>query len=140
MVVLDTNVLSELMKPDPDEAVLDWVAARPPLGLFTTSIAQAEILHGILLLPGGKRRAALEAAAQAMFEEDFAGRILSFGPHAAPAYARIAVRRRRAGKPISQFDAQIAAVARCTGATIATRNVADFEGCGVDVVDPWDAR
>lgn len=137
MIVLDTNVLSELMRPDPNETVLEWVAAHPRLGLFTTSITQAEILHGVLLLPQGRRRTAIEAAARAMFEEDFAGRVLPFGSHDAAAYARIAVQRKRSGRPIAQLDAQIAAIARCTGATIATRNVTDFEGCGVDLVDPW---
>lgn len=81
------------------------LAAQPPLGLFTTSITQAEILHGVLLLPEGGRRTALEAAARAMFREDFAGRVLPFGPHAAEAYARIAVHRHRSGRPIAQLDA-----------------------------------
>jgi predicted nucleic acid-binding protein len=90
-----------------------------------------------MLLPAGRRRAAIEAAAAAMFEEDFAGRILPFGSDAGLPYARIAADRRKSGHPISQFDAQIAAIARVAGATIATRNVADFAGCGVKVVDPW---
>jgi toxin FitB len=90
-----------------------------------------------MLLPPGRRRSALEAAATSMFAEEFAGRILGFGADAAPAYARIASDRRRAGRPISHFDAQIAAIARSTGAAIATRNLADFGGCGVRVVDPW---
>lgn len=137
MIVLDTNVLSELMRPEPEPAVVEWVGFQPPLGVFTTSVTQAEILHGVLLLPDGRRRRQLEEAARAMFEEDFAGRVLPFGSHDAGAYARIATRRQRDGRPISQFDAQIAAIARSTGATIATRNVADFDGCGVDVVNPW---
>jgi predicted nucleic acid-binding protein len=137
MILLDTNVLSELMKPIPDPGVADWVAGRPAATLYTTSITQAEILHGVMLLPAGKRRNAFEAAADAMFRDDFAGRILGFGSDAAPLYARIAVARRKAGRPISHFDAQIAAIARVTGATVATRNVADFEGCGVKIVDPW---
>jgi toxin FitB len=113
------------------------MATQPAASLYTTSITQAEILHGLMLLPAGKRRAAIEAAATAMFEEDFAGRILAYGSDAALPYARIAAERRRFGRPISQFDAQIAAIARVTGATLATRNVADFAGCGVKVVDPW---
>lgn len=137
MILLDTNVLSELMKPTPAPAVTDWVASRPATTLYTTSITQAEILHGVMLLPAGKRRNAFEAAAEAMFRDDFAGRILAFGTEAAPLYARIAVGRRKAGRPISHFDAQIAAIARVTGATVATRNVPDFEGCGVKIVDPW---
>ena len=137
MIILDTNVLSELMKPTPAAEVVDWMAAQPAAGLYTTSIAQAEILHGLMLLPPGRRRRALEAAATSMFAEDFGGRILGFGTDAAPRYAQIASDRQRAGRPISHFDAQIAAIARSTGATIATRNSTDFDGCGVALVDPW---
>ena len=139
MIVLDTNVVSELMKPAPAAAVVRWVAAQPAVALYTTSITQAEILNGILLLPAGGRRAALEAAAEAMFAHDFGGRVLPFGSHAARAYAQIASHRRSVGRPISQFDAQIAAVARSARSAVATRNVSDFEDCGVDVLNPWGA-
>ncbi len=139
MILVDTNLLSELMKPAPNERVMRWFADQPASGLYTTSIAQAEILHGVMLLPAGRRRNAIEVAAEAMFKEDFGGRILPFASDAAQPYARIAADRRRAGRPISQFDAQIAAIARATGAAIATRNVTDFEGCGVKVIDPWQA-
>jgi predicted nucleic acid-binding protein len=139
MILLDTNVLSELMKPSPAPGVVGWIAARPAASLYTTSVTQAEILHGVMLLPAGKRRNAFESAAEAMFRDDFPGRVLPFASDAAPLYARIAVARRKAGRPISHFDAQIAAIARLTGAMIATRNVADFEGCGVKVVNPWSA-
>lgn len=121
MIILDTNVLSELMRPAPAEEVTEWVAAQPATSLFTTSITQAEILHGVLLLPAGRRRSAIEAAAVAMFEEDFAARVLAFGSDAARAFARIAVARRRSGRPISHFGAQIVAIARSTGAALATR-------------------
>jgi predicted nucleic acid-binding protein len=137
MIILDTNVLSELMKPKPAMPVVAWVAEQPTPALYTTAITQAEILHGLMLLPPGRRRRALEGAATSMFAEDFDGRILGFGPDAASPYARIATDRRRAGRPISHFDAQIAAIARSTGATVATRNLDDFEGCGVRVVNPW---
>jgi toxin FitB len=139
MIILDTNVLSELMKPTPAPIVVDWIGAQPAASLYTTSITQAEILHGLMLLPPGRRRRALEAAAASMFAEDFGDRILGFGTEAAPPYARIASDRRRAGRPISHFDAQIAAIARSTGAVIATRNLADFNGCGVILVDPWQS-
>src|SRR6266704_537420 len=119
MIILATNVLSELMKPTPAAEVVDWLAAHPAASLYTTSITQAEILHGLMLLPRGRRRSALEAAATSMFAEDFGGRILGFGTDAAPRYA------------------QIAAIARWAGAAIATRNLSDFEGCGVTLVDPW---
>ena len=137
MIVLDTNVLSEIMRPKPATKVIDWMAAQAAPDLYTTSITQAEILHGLMLLPPSRRRSALEAAASSMFDEDFAGRILGFGSDVAPAYAQLASDRRRAGRPISHFDAQIAAIARSVGAAIATRNTADFDGCGVTVVDPW---
>ena len=137
MIVLDTNVLSELMKAEPAENVVAWVGEQPASSLFVTAINQAEILYGIALLPDGRRRSAFAAAATAMFEEDFGARILAFGSDAAEAYADIAAVRRRQGRPISQFDAQIAAIARSTGAALATRNVADFEGCDVTLVDPW---
>jgi predicted nucleic acid-binding protein len=96
-------------------------------------------LYGILLLAAGKRRTRLLSAADAMFAEEFSGRVLSFGSDAAALYARIASERRRAGRPISHFDAQIAAIARANGAKVVTRNVGDFHGCGVAVVDPWSA-
>ena len=138
MILLDTNVVSELMKAAAAENVARWVAAQPTSSVYTTSITQAEILHGIMLLPAGKRRRGIEAAAQAMFAEDFEGRILGFGSDAAMPYAHIAADRRRGGRPISSFDAQIAAIARSVGAVIATRNVADFSDCGVEVVNPWE--
>jgi toxin FitB len=139
MIVLDTNVVSELMRRAPAKGVVDWVAGQPAASLCVTSITQAEILHGLMLLPTRRRRSGLEAAALAMFSNEFGGRILGFGPEAAVAYAEIAARRRRAGRPFSHFDAQIAAIARVAGAALATRNVADFEGCGVAVIDPWNA-
>ncbi|MBI4194540.1 MAG: type II toxin-antitoxin system VapC family toxin [Betaproteobacteria bacterium] len=138
MILLDTNVVSELMKPAPAESVARWMAAQPATSVYTSSITEAEILLGVMLLPAGRRRNAIQAAAEAMFAEDFAGRILAFGSDAARLYARIGMERRRAGRPISHFDAQIAATARSAGASIATRNVADFDGCGVKVINPWE--
>jgi len=137
VIVLDTNVISEMMKPAPTGRVARWMAAQPATSLYTTAITQAEILHGVMLLPSGRRRRSVEAAAETMFREDFGGRILPFGSDAAQAYARIVSERGRAGRPISHFDAQIAAIARSTGAAVATRNVSDFDGCGVEVIDPW---
>jgi predicted nucleic acid-binding protein len=139
MIVLDTNVLSELMRPEPAEAVVAWITAQPATSQYTTTITQSEILYGILLLPAGKRRARLLNAAESMFAEDFTGRVLGFGSDAAPLYARIAAERRREGRPISHFDAQIAAIARANGAKVVTRNVADFKGCGVALLNPWEA-
>lgn len=140
MIILDTNVISELMRSVPDNTVLSWVAAFPAANLYTTTITQAEILYGIMLLPPGKRRTAFESAADAMFDEDFAGRILPFGSDAVHPYARIASARSRGGRPISHFDAQIAAIAYSTGATVLTRNTRDFDRCGVKVVNPWKSK
>jgi hypothetical protein len=137
MIILDTNVLSELMRPKPASRVTTWVAKQPAAELFTTTITEAEIFYGIELLTAGKRRQNLLAAAEAMFEEDFGGRICGFDSDAARVFSRISAHRRALGKPISHADAQIAAIARARGAKLATRNVADFQDCGVDVVDPW---
>lgn len=139
MIVLDTNVLTEPMRPDPSERVMRWFGAQSPSDLFTTSVTVSEVLHGVRLLAAGKKRSALEAQAEAMFTRELAGRILPFGLEAARAYAALAADRRRAGKPISAFDAQIAAITRAAGATLATRNTSDFEGCGIRLVNPWTA-
>jgi predicted nucleic acid-binding protein len=139
MIILDTNVISELMASAPAENVERWVSLAPPTSLYTTCITQAEILFGVRLLAKGKRRDRIELAASAVFDTVFAGRVLPFGSDAARAYARIAAERRRRGKPISVLDAQIAAIARASGARLATRNLADFAGCGIEVVDPWRA-
>ena len=138
MIILDTNIVSELMRSAPAESVARWLAGRPATSLCTTTITQAEILLGVHLLPRGKRRDEIEQEAQEVFEKDFAGRLLPFESEAARAYARITSARRRSGRPISQADAQIAAIARSTGYDLATRNVSDFEGCGIELHDPWD--
>ena len=135
--LLDTNVLSDLLRATPAPAVLAWFAAQPAQTLFVSAVTQAEMLLGARLLPASKRRASLEAALLAMFEEDFVGRILPFDSPAVPAYVDIVASRRAAGRPISQFDAQIAAIARQHGARLATRNVDDFDACGVTLVNPW---
>ena len=137
MIVVDTNVVSELMKPAPNETVSRWAAGRPSSSLYISTITQAEILLGIELLPKGMRRSNLQSAAETMFEAVFAGRILPFDEDAARALPGIAVQRRRLGRPISQYDAQIAAIALSRGAQIATRDIADFAQCGVTVIDPW---
>lgn len=137
MIILDTNVLSEVMKPAPPARVLKWFAREPASGLFTTTITQAEILYGIELLPKGRRRTALESAVEAMFEEDFAERILPFDSNAARVFPKIAAARRASGRPLTQFDAQIASIARVHGAAVATRNTTDFDNCGVPVLNPW---
>ena len=138
ITILDTNVVSEPMRPSPSPAVLAWLSESHERGrLFVTTITVAEILFGIELLPRGKRRDQMLAQAEAAFAEDFAGRVMAFDEDAARAFPEIAVRRRAQGKPISDFDAQIAAIARSRDAILATRNTADFEGCGLRLVNPW---
>jgi toxin FitB len=138
MIILDTNVLSELMRLKPSARVVAWVAKQPATEIFTTSITEAEIFYGIELLSKGKRREGLLAAAESMFAEDLAGRVFGFESDAARVFSKIAAARRTRGRPISQADAQIAAIAHVRSAKLATRNVEDFEECGVDVVDPWN--
>ena len=137
MIVLDTNVLSELMRSAPDELVAQWMDDQPNSSLFTTTVTQAEILYGVSVLPAGKRKQGLAAAVGAMFGQDFTGRVLPFDGSAAVAFAEICADRARLGRPISQFDAQIAAIARSRGAALATRDSPDFDECGIDVIDPW---
>lgn len=140
MILLDTNVLSELMRPAPSAAVVGWIGRQPAASLFISAITEAELRYGLALLPDGHRQKRLVTQAEAMLAEDFAGRILPFDSPAATAYARIAAARRHAGRPISQADAQIAAIAASRGASLATRDVAGFVDCGVDVIDPWNGK
>jgi predicted nucleic acid-binding protein len=137
MLILDTNVISEIMQPSPLPRVLDWWSQQQTGELFTSAVSEAEILYGIELLPKGKRRDRLLAEAEAMFSEDFAGRILPFDEEAARVFAEIAAGRRTQGRAIAEFDAQIAAIARTHRAALATRNTTDFEACGVRLVNPW---
>jgi len=138
VIILDTNVISELMRLKPSPRVAAWVAKQSVTELFTTSITEAEIFDGIELIAKGKRREELLAAAEAMFAEDLAERVFGFESDAARAFSSIAARRRALGRPISHADAQIAAIAQVRGAKLATRNVGDFLDCGLDVLDPWN--
>lgn len=138
MILLDTNVLSECFRPQPDSAVLYWLSRQPRASLFTATMVEAELLYGVQLLPESERKVQLLQAVQAIFNEDFAGRVLSFDREAAQAYAVIASVRKKASKPISQIDAMIASVAQTRGATLATRNTKDFVDCGLVLVNPWN--
>ena len=137
MFVLDTNVVSELMRERVDPRVRAWLDDQLTGTLFVTTITEAEILTGIALLPEGERRRGLTAAAERAFRVLFSERILPFDSAAAKAYAVIAAARRAAGHPINHADCQIAAIARSAGASVATRDSDDFQGCGIDVVNPW---
>jgi toxin FitB len=138
MFLLDTNVLSALMYPTPPAAVVKWVSAHPYDELFTASVCQAEILAGLAVMPHGRRRQQLEQEAKTMFASDLAGQILPFDTEATASYATILVSRRRMGRPISTEDLMIASVAFSRGLSIVTRNIYDFDHCGVEVIDPWD--
>lgn len=137
MILLDTNVLSEAMRPQPSPTVLAWLDRQPLESLFVSTVTEAEIRYGLARLPQGGRRNRLIESADAMFQDEFAGRILPFDRAAAAAYGKIASERERAGRPISQFDCQIAAIARSRGAAVASRDAEAFEGCGPPVIDPW---
>jgi predicted nucleic acid-binding protein len=136
MIVVDTNVISELMRPNAEESVRSWTTANTP-ELHTTAVTLAEILFGLTLLPVGRRSLGLLAAADTLFGDLFSGRILPFDVDAAKEYARIAANKRQAGLGFQSFDMQIAAIARAHGAALATRNIRDFTDCGVKLIDPW---
>ncbi len=141
MILLDTNVLSELMRPSPAARVLVWLDRQAEVEVWVSAITRAEIALGLALLPDGKRKTALAEAAEQMFREDFSGRCLPFDEEAADHYADIVARRTRLGRPIGVEDAQIAAIARVNQLSLATRNLEDFTGIdGLAVVDPWRAE
>lgn len=137
--VLDTNVVSELMRPTPHPVVFDWVAAQPRTTLYTTSLSRGEILAGIAIMPEGRRRAALAESAAIMFGDEFRGRILPFDADAASAYAELFAARRQIGRPIDTMDLIVAATAHAHHAAIVTRDEGGFEGCGLTLVNPWQA-
>ena len=137
MVVIDTNVVSELMRLAPEPAVMAWFSRQDSADLYLTAVSEAELRAGAAILPSGRRRDRLAAEVDAVVREDFAGRVLPFDSAAARAYAAIAASRRSAGRPILEADCQIAAIARARDAAVATRNGADFEHCGIAVIDPW---
>lgn len=138
IVVLDTNVVSELMKPAPADAVREWVLARAGQDLYTTAITLAEILYGIERLPKGRRKEVLRNSAAESFAA-FEDHVLPFDTDAATHYASVVDSRRRLGQPIDGFDAQIASICRAHRAALATRNTTDFHHTGVDTIDPWQA-
>ena len=138
MIVLDTNVLSEFMRPVPDPKVRQWLDAQRRVDVWISAIAIAELAAGVAALPQGRRRLLLQDALDLMLE-GFERRVLPFGVGAAIEYGRVVVERTRIGRPISVADAQIAAITAVAGATLATRNARDLEGLGVALVDPWSA-
>ncbi len=137
-ILLDTNVLSELMRPKPSTEVRNWFGRQQNASYFVSAITRAEILLGIALLPPGKRRDSLASAAEQMFNEDFAGRTLPFDGTCATAYALLVAERTRRGHSISTEDGQIAATALSHDLSLATRNGKDFKDIhGLTVLNPW---
>jgi toxin FitB len=139
MIVVDTNVASELMRPSPAVAVQGWVRSHDARELCTTAITVAEIRYGIERLPEGHRKEVLKGAAAEIFET-FAEQVLPFDTAAAEQYALVVSQRDGLGLPIGGFDAQIAAICRARGAALATRNLADFDQTGIEVINPWQAK
>ena len=136
-LLLDTNVVSELLRPSPNPAVESWVAARLASELYFSAVGEAELRYGVAMLPEGQRKSALATAIEGIMREDFEDRILPFDSNAARAYANIAAAHRAAGRTVTTADCQIAAIAHSRAMTVATRNVRDFEDIGIEVVDPW---
>jgi predicted nucleic acid-binding protein len=138
MILLDTNVISELMRAEPAQPVLDWFAKHDAAVLFISAVTEAELRTGVAILPEGQRRDRLQMAIDAMIDQDFRERVLPFDSPSAKAYAEIAAQRRAGGRPIAEADCQIAAIACAMGAPVATRNVKDFDGCGIRLINPWN--
>jgi predicted nucleic acid-binding protein len=137
MIVFDTNVVSELMRTTPDETVLRWYEIHRPKGLYTTAITLAEIRLGIERLPNGRRKDKLNEGVREVFTK-YVDAIVPFDGHAAVVYAEIAAGRERAGRPVDQSAAMIAAICRLVDATLATRNTKDFVDTGINLVNPWE--
>ena len=138
-ILLDTNVVSELMRTSPSAGVAAWVSDQPVDALFFSAVSEAELRYGAAILPAGRRRDTLVFRIEAMLRDAFGDGVLPFDTGAARAYGNIAAGRRAGGRPVAPADCQIAAIAASRGMAVATRNVRDFEGMGVRVVDPWAA-
>jgi predicted nucleic acid-binding protein len=139
VILLDTNVISEVLRPAPEPAVLAWLRLSRRRELWTCSIVLAELFSGVDMMPAGKRQQILREKMDDLVSTLFAGQISNFDVAAARAYGSILARRQAMGHRISELDAQIAAIAVVCGATLATRNIQDFEHCGIQLIDPWEA-
>lgn len=137
MIVLDTNVISELFSPAPSPAAMGWLQQQSQDIMFTTAITRGELFFGVHILPEGRRKHILHTGLLRIFEAHFPGRVLPYDEAAADAHAKIAAQRRAQGRPGSQSDLMIAGIVRSHGTTLATRNVRDFADCGITLVDPW---
>jgi toxin FitB len=140
VIILDTNVLSELSRQVPSEEVISWLDAQPADETATTAVTVGELLYGVARLPEGRRKAKLTEAVHGMLDDDLRGRVEPFDATAAAHYAVIVSGREKIGRPISMADAQIASICRKLQATLATRNSRDFEDTGIGIIDPWNPR
>lgn len=138
MIVLDTNVISELVRKSPDPGVVGWLDGLGTPDIMLTAVTAAELLYGVKRLPDGRRKQGLLANVHGLLSEEFGDRILPFDAVAATHYADIVSRREGSGLPISMADGQIAAICLTWNATLATHNVGDFAGAGVELINPWD--
>jgi toxin FitB len=138
MFLVDTNILSAMVAPVVPQPIVAWLAGTPRRFIGTSAICQAEMLAGIAALPDGRRRRELSVTARAVFDSDFVGKIWPFDTPSAEAYAEIFAARRRAGRHIEPPDLMIAAIALSRGASVVTRNVRDFEDCGIAIINPWE--
>ena len=139
MIILDTNVISELTRPVPDPGVITWLDSLPAEETAITAITAAELRYGVRRMPDSRRKMGLSEAVNTLITNDFRDRVEPFDVLAADHYADVVTAREHAGHPISTSDAQVAAICRVLNATLATRNTADFTGIGVDLIDPWKA-
>jgi toxin FitB len=139
VIILDTNVISELARIDPQPNVVTWLDSQPAAEIATTAVTAAELLSGAARLPDGRRRAALAEIIDALINEDFRDRVQPFDSQAAGRYGAVVAGREKLGRPISMADAQIAAICSVHGATLATRNTGDFTDTGISLINPWDA-
>ena len=138
MILLDTNVVSEMIRKSPHPAVQAWIRGRPANDLYFSAVGEAEMRYGAAIMPAGRRRDTLASEIEAMLRDAFDRRILPFDSDAALAYADVASSRRARGRPVAHADCQIAAIARSHGMAVATRNLRDFAEMGIDLIDPWD--
>jgi hypothetical protein len=138
MLIIDTNVVSELMRPDPNRQVVGWLSRQKVSDVHMTALTVAEITYGLKSMPDGKRQRDLETRFRHVVESGFSGRVLAFDKAAARHYGEIMVSRRAEGRSMSVIDGQIAAIARTSGATLATRNVTDFEDCNLTLLNPFE--
>lgn len=139
MIILDTNVVSELSAPDPAPRVVAWVANQPEADLYITAVNEVELLAGSSSMPAGRRRNEVVALNAKIIEEVLGGRVLSFDREAARQYAQIKTTRDRIGRRIQYMDCMIAAIARAHGAAVATRDISGFENCGIEIINPWES-